>query len=345
MTDETVARARQIADEILFPAALKVDEGAFDLTAHLDLLAEEGFYGLAAPPGVGTLKVSSLPAACQVVEELASGCLTTAFVWVQHHTAVLAAASSEQPGITEQWLAPLVAGQHRAGLAIGATVRQGPAALRATPVDGGYLFDGEAPWVTGWGLIDTLYASARTADDSALWALLDARDGDTLRVEPVDMVAVQASRTVRILFDQHFVPADRVTGMLPQEQWSRPNPGTLRFNGSLALGLAGRCARLVGDAALVDQVDECRDALDTADADGMPVARAAASELALRAAGALSVATGSRAVLLDNHAQRLMREAMFLLVFGLRPSIREALLARLTRPILMARPGASARPR
>jgi alkylation response protein AidB-like acyl-CoA dehydrogenase len=330
MTDETVARARQIADEILFPAAMDVDAGVFDPARHLDLLAAEGFYGLAAPPGAGTLKLSGLAAACRVVEELAGGCLTTTFVWVQHHTALMAAAGSDRPGVAEHWLEPLATGRRRAGLAIGATVRQGPAALRATPVDGGYLLDGEASWVTGWGLIDTLHASARTDDDSALWALLDARAGDTLRVEPLAMVAVQASRTVRVRFDRHFVSSAQVTGIQPAEQWTRPNPGTLRFNGSLALGVAGRCARLTGDDALAGQVGECRDRLDTAGADDMPAARAAASELALRAAGALSVATGSRAVLLDNQAQRLMREAMFLLVFGLRPSIRESLLARLT---------------
>jgi alkylation response protein AidB-like acyl-CoA dehydrogenase len=332
MSDEAVERARQIADEILFPAAMKVDAGVLDPAEHLDLLAAEGFYGLAAPPGVGALKLSGLPAACRVVEELASGCLTTTFVWMQHHTALLAAAGSDRPGVAERWLEPLAAGRRRAGLAIGATVRQGPASLRATPVDGGYLLDGEAPWVTGWGLVDTLHASARTADDSAVWALLDARAGDTLRVEPLDMVAVQASRTVRAVFDGHFVPDDRVTGILPPEQWTQPNPGTLRFNGSLSLGLSGRCARLAGDAGLAGQVDRCRQELDSADGDGMPAARAAAADLALRAAGALSVTTGSRAVLLDNPAQRLLREAMFLLVFGLRPSIREALLDRLAEP-------------
>jgi hypothetical protein len=328
MTGELVAR--KIADEILFPAAMSIDAGVADITAHLDLLAAEGFYGLAAPPGTGPLRLSSRRAASRVVEEIASGCLTTAFVWVQHHPAVLAAAASELPGVRKRWLGPLISGRARAGLAIGATIRQGSAALRATAVNGGHMFDGEAPWVTGWGLIDTLYASARNADDSALWAFLDAKACDTLRVEPVEMVAVAASRTVRVVFDRHFVPAERVAAVLPPERWSQPNPGTLRFNGSLALGVASRCSRLVDEGELRAQVDECRAALDGADAAGMPSARAAASVLALRAAAAFAVATGSRAVLLDNHAQRLMREATFLLVFGLRQSIRDALLARLT---------------
>ena len=44
------------------------------------------------------------------------------------------------------------------------------------------------------------------------------------------------------------------------------------------------------------------------------------------AATTLLVHTGSRSIELDNHAQRLAREAMFLMVFGSRPAIRSALL-------------------
>jgi hypothetical protein len=50
----------------------------------------------------------------------------------------------------------------------------------------------------------------------------------------------------------------------------------------------------------------------------------------LGAAAALTVHHGSRAVLMDGHAQRLVREAAFLLVFGSRPGIRTALLDSLT---------------
>ena len=60
----------------------------------------------------------------------------------------------------------------------------------------------------------------------------------------------------------------------------------------------------------------------------MAAARAAASELALRAA-ALTVRDGASAITVDAHAQRLAREALFLLVFGSRPGIKTELAARL----------------
>jgi hypothetical protein len=61
----------------------------------------------------------------------------------------------------------------------------------------------------------------------------------------------------------------------------------------------------------------------------MAQARAAASELAVRAAAALAVSDGSKSIMTGQHPQRLAREALFLLVFGSRPAIKRALLRRL----------------
>jgi hypothetical protein len=87
---------------------------------------------------------------------------------------------------------------------------------------------------------------------------------------------------------------------------------------------------------LAAAAEACRTALLAADpdalVDGLPAsawARADASALAWRAAGAVTAAGGARSVLLDQHAQRLGREAIFLLVFGSRPAMRDALLGRL----------------
>jgi hypothetical protein len=64
----------------------------------------------------------------------------------------------------------------------------------------------------------------------------------------------------------------------------------------------------------------------------MRLAAVDAAELATRAAATLATATGADAVLAGGHAERLVREAMFLLVFGSRPAIRQALLDELARP-------------
>jgi alkylation response protein AidB-like acyl-CoA dehydrogenase len=225
----------------------------------------------------------------------------------------------------------------------------GPPRLRARIAGGGYVLDGVSPWVTGWGHIDTLHVAARLDDDTIVWAVLDTTPGTpsgtapgpgpgtgpvlSLPAEPLPMVAVMASSTVQLSFTGHPVPQERVTATLPFARWPSRDAAGLRANGSLALGLAARCCELIGPGPLDEQLGRCRAQLDTAGPDAMPGARAAACELAFRATAALVVSQGSRAILADQDAQRLAREALFLLVFGSRPPIRAALAGLLTRPV------------
>jgi alkylation response protein AidB-like acyl-CoA dehydrogenase len=325
----TVAdRAWEIAEEVLFPGAAAVDAAARVPDGQLDLLAAEGFYGLAAPAAAGGLGVADPAAVGRVIEALASGCLATTVVWLQHHGTVRAVGESP---LRAKWYGPLCRGERRSGV-VQAALRAGPAAVRARPVDGGYLLSGEAAWVSGWGMVDVLYTAARDADDRVLWVLLDAVAGATLTVEPLRLVAANATRTVVLRFADHFVPASRLVGTAAHEGRQPSTPVALRGNGSLALGVAGRCARLLGSAELAAAVDGAREALDaalTASPDAMAAARAGASALAVRAASALAAGTGAGAVLVGSHAERLVREALFLLVFASRPAIRAALLATL----------------
>ena len=320
-----MAVARRIADEVLFPAASAVDVADRVPPGHLDLLAEQGFYGLASAQS--TLDVPDYQAVQRIVETIAGGCLTTAFVWVQHHGAVMAVAESRNEALRSQYLAGLTAGRVRAGLAAGAATRPGPPLLRATPADGGWIFDGTAPWVTGWGMVDLLHIAARDDNDVLVWALVDAVGSAEITTTPVEMVAVQASRTVTMKVERLFVPYERVTSTVPLTKHLEGDLESVRFTGSLALGVAGRAARLADlDHTKLDAV---RAELHHASHDRVPQARAAAAELAVRTAAALVVHDGSRAVLAHEHGQRLLREAGFLLVFGSRPEIRAALLDRL----------------
>ena len=186
--------------------------------------------------------------------------------------------------------------------------------------------------MTGWGLIDTLHAAARDENDDIIWALLDAEPGDALTVEPLELVAVMASRTAQVNLHTYFVPSERVTHVLPFSQWQLADAAGLRTNGSLALGLTARCCALIGRSELDDQLASVRAEFDDCAPEKLPAARAAAAELAVRAASALVVAHGSRSIRADSNSQRLAREAMFLLVFGTRPAIRASLLGLLAPP-------------
>src|SRR5207247_3735403 len=100
-------------------------------------------------------------------------------------------------------------------------------------------------------------------------------------------------------------PGERWAGQEPFDPAESLRPDRMRVNGSLPLGLVRRCARLLGPGPLDDELAACRVRLDdaiTADATAMAEARAAASELAVRAAAALAVRAGSRSVTGDQHA-------------------------------------------
>ena len=333
--------AERLAERVLLPAASEVDRAGRIPPGHLDLFAAHGLYGVAAPADASATDggaavtadgaaptVPDLATMARLAEALASGCLSTTFVWLQHHGAVRAVAASDTSGLRDRWLPGLRSGRIRAGVSQ-AALRPGPPSVRARRVGDGYIVNGSAPWVTGWGMVDVLHVAARTEDDEVVWGLLDAREHAGLRVEPLRLSAVQASGTVTMTLSGCRVPADRITATVPFAGWAGRDAGALRLNGSLALGVAGRCARLAGSDELGRAVQAARAALDGADAEAMPAARAAAAELALRAAGLLTVATGAGAVLCGGHPSRLLREAGFLLVFGSRREIRADLLRRL----------------
>jgi alkylation response protein AidB-like acyl-CoA dehydrogenase len=326
MSERVSEVAEEIAEGLLFPAAMETDAADSVPRAHLDALAEAGLYGLAGPVEYGGMGLDPTTAS-NVRERLAAGCLTTTFVWAQHTTPVLELTASENAALREAWLPEMCAGRLRAGIALGG-LHQGSAGLKARAVEGGWLISGVAPYVTGWGLLDIVMIAALTEDGRAVRGLVDAREGPAIGAERLVLLAANASSTVRLRVEDLFLPSERVISVQPY----RPPPpydGGGRPNGSLALGVTRRCLQLLGPSALDGELDACRERLDAAGDEEMAEARAAAAELAFRAAAALVVGRGSRSIEVAEHAQHLYREAAFLLVLGSRAAISASLLRRL----------------
>src|SRR5439155_18273034 len=268
-----------------------------------------------------------------VVEALASGCLTTTFVWTQHLSGMMAAASTENAAI-RRWVPALCSGERRAGLAL-AGARSGKPSLSASEVEDGWSLSGRAPFVSGWRRIDTMHTAARTGDDRLLWAFVDAQESDTLTVQRLDLMALDATATVSVEFREHLVSESRVSSIAPVDDGPTP-PQVLRIHASFALGVAGRCCRLLGTTPLTDELEAVRTELDRLDPATIEAARGSAGVLALRAAATLAADIGSRSLLLERHEQRLVREAAFCLVYALRPGSKEEVV----RGLLTAGPSA-----
>lgn len=324
-----VEQAERLADEHLFPNALAVDSSGLVPVEQLKRVADAGLYGLTSSDAEFGLAADATTI-CAVIEALASGCLTTAFVWTQHLGAAAAASAADEP-VRTRWERPLASGDCRAGVAFAHLLRPGAPLTVAEPDDDGWRFTGSAPWVTGWGHIDVVHAAARHGDN-IVWALIDATPRRTLRAERLDLAAVNSSATVTLVYDGDPVAADRVTRVESFSDWKHRYSFGLRTNGSFALGVAARCCRLLDRPEFIAALDAVRAKLDAADVDGLPLARADASAFAVRAAAALVAATGGRSVTMAEHGQRLLREAMFLLVQGQTPAIREHLVTDLLGP-------------
>jgi alkylation response protein AidB-like acyl-CoA dehydrogenase len=183
--------------------------------------------------------------------------------------------------------------------------------------------------VSGWGLADVIHVSARTPDDDVVWLLVDT-SAEGLHATRLQLLAVNASVTVELQFANVRVNADRETSRFPWADWPERDAMGLRTNGSLALGVAARCLRLIGPSALDEQLEACRAALDNGTPDTMPAARARAAAFAVQAASLLLAHAGSRSIVAGNSAQRLFREAGLLLVFASRPAIKRELAAQLS---------------
>lgn len=315
----SIEAARVLAEEVLFPAANEIDAMPVLPRERLDLLADQGWYGLSAPSS--GLKLED---AWPILEEFAGGCLTTTFVWAQHLGTPPACAFG--PEHLRPWVELLASGERRSTVAYAGLLPDPP--LQAREEGNDWVLDGHAPWVSGWGFGDVIHVAARTPEDDVVWLLVDT-ESDGLHAKPLRLLAVNASSTVTLHFTGVRVDSSRQTSRFPWADWPARDAMGLRTNGSLALGVAARSCRLIGPSPLDTELEARRAALDRATPATLPAARAAAAAFAMQAASALVAHQGSRSVVLGNHAERLLREAGLLLVFGSRPQIKRQLLAQL----------------
>jgi alkylation response protein AidB-like acyl-CoA dehydrogenase len=115
---DVLAVACKLADDVLFPDAMRVDRLDVLPAAHLDALAAAGLYGAPAPAEAGGLGLD-LDQVASVVEELAGGCLAVAFVLIQHFRLVVTLAEGGAPPVLrDRWLASACQGRTRCRIAL-----------------------------------------------------------------------------------------------------------------------------------------------------------------------------------------------------------------------------------
>jgi alkylation response protein AidB-like acyl-CoA dehydrogenase len=210
-------------------------------------------------------------------------------------------------------------------------------------------------------MADTFAVAACLPGEQVLWFLRDGRADDAVRPSPpLELAVMQSTSTVRVAFEDLFVPEEDVLLVEALETWRRRDRITTSHPSPAALGVAETSCRLLversaerGDrttkevaAALGTELARSRQrAYDLADAP-MPdqagpavdahlarlvEARVSNLEIAQKASKALVTALGGGAMARTHPAQRLAREALFYVVQAQTDAIRRASLTRLTR--------------
>jgi hypothetical protein len=284
----------------------------------------------------------------RTAEILAGACCSTWFVQTQHHTPVATLSRSEGP-VRERLLGPLSRGELLSGVAY-AHLRSYPRTpVRVTRRRDGWRFDGTVPWYTGWGLNDVMLLAGVTDGGEVLFAFTEAREQPGLRAsEPMRLAALTASRTVSLELDGLWLPEEAVALRKPYEEWAATDRAKTVDASPAVFGITEAALAPLGEETaepLRSRLEEIRGrAYELAD---LPMTsermaerltlRIRAAELMRTATTAGVVAGGGRSMSLTGTAQRLAREALFLLVQGQTAQSRGPIGTYWARSVLVVR--------
>jgi alkylation response protein AidB-like acyl-CoA dehydrogenase len=164
---EAVARAREIARDVVAPRVPETDAGHWPEEGLRALQADLG--GLVVPRDLGGcgLGLRALAAVCEALGEV---CASTALCFGMHHVATAVIAAKATPRQRKDYLAPIAAGEHLTTLAVsepGTGAQFWLPQCRLTGDGDGWLINGEKSFVTNGSKADSYVLSTVAADPGA----------------------------------------------------------------------------------------------------------------------------------------------------------------------------------
>lgn len=220
------------------------------------------------------------------------------------------------------------------GIAFSQLRKAGVPLTTAHEVEGGVVFNGQLPWMTGLGFFDRLLLGGILPDGRTVLAVADFKKSPHLDFgEPMELGAMGTALTVAGIATELFVPSEDIVGIEPEGWIHAHDQLNITLQGYFAMGNALASFDLLGEhaalfrptwerilAAIQDSTLETAARLEV---------RAQAIDLMGRAAHAAIIASGGRGIRTSHSAQRVYREAMVFSVSALTPEIQEATLRTL----------------
>jgi alkylation response protein AidB-like acyl-CoA dehydrogenase len=297
-----------------------------------------GFGGLVDERYGGTGR--GLDAVIATIEAVSRECVTTGFlVWCQAMCA-MCLMNSANHALRERLLPAIVSGEQMAGIGLSNTLKSvceiEPIALSARRVSGGYLVNGVLSWVSNMARDHYIAVGAQAEVGRVVLLVHGSTPGVHLSREAA-YIGLEGARTLAMRFAEAFIP-DAFVIAQPNEDFISMIPFLLAQVG-LALGVIDACLAIIereakagaatdryldgqaSDLASVRSALRCetydlaaRFPQGTASRREVFAARAASSELALRAASVALLHAGAKSYLTRHPAQRRFREAYFIAI-------------------------------
>ena len=229
---------RRFADDVVAPLAEEIHRGDLDIPEEiLAPLREMGMFGLSIPENYGGLQEEGREdtlGMCVVTEELSRGSLGAAGSLITRPEivarALLKGGTEEQK---QHWLPQVAVGEPLCAVAVTEPNYGSDVAgvrLKATPVEGGWTFNGAKTWCTFGGKAGLLMVLARTNPDPAaghrglsMFLLekpaseghafeVDQASGGKLTGRAIATLGYRGMHSFELFFDDFFVPAENMIG-------------------------------------------------------------------------------------------------------------------------------------
>jgi len=339
--------ALQLPLDELAALADEADRSA-DWPVGWDILQRSGVLAWSVPTDFGG-EGRSATDLLDAYEQLSGACLTTAFILSQREAGIRRLIASNNPDLKLRYLPRLSRGELMltVGLSQLTTSRphRGPALVAESIGRNAHQINGVIPWVTAADRTDAVLTGARRPDGLQVLFLLPVNKAGVTIEPPLELAALQGSRTAEIRCDAVEIGDDLLAAGPAERVLSGPGGGGVETS-ALALGLAGAATDWLHAESIkrseLKQIAEGFDssrhaarqrliALTTPGAgeDAILAARVACTRLALNATQvALTVAKGTGFVV-PHPTQRWARQALFFLVWSCPRPVTEGLLAEL----------------
>ncbi len=342
-----MTEVKQLIADQLKPRVTAIDlDGEYPQDFLHSLGALGGFAGVVSPAYGGN--GLGLAHSIEVMEQTAKVCLSSAFlIWCQ--TACLRYLQlSDNNSVKNELLADLACGRLLGGTGLSNTLKAHGgierALLKARRVPGGYLINGNLPWVSNLGKGHYFVTGCPLENDGRLvFFVVDCNQDGFRLVEGTHFTALEGTGTLACRFRDCLISDHRVLTHAEDSvaYLAKIKPGMILGQMGMGLGLISSCIDLIAAVSstqssinqyLDDQADDLSEVLASAHQETYRLAvlldtdpnapilpdvlkvRLAGGELSLRAAQAAMLHQGAKGYLTHSAAQRKLREAYFIAI-------------------------------